>query len=695
MCMVMLTYSIYGANGQHVTDKTKFVNQFVGTSGDYGQLTPSATLPFGLVKIGPETDPGNQAGYDYKSTRIKGFTINRMEGVGCKGAGANILVKPGFGDTTQVSSLFEKESETASPGYYRVILTKPTIEVRLTATNATGWQQYTYNTSGKAWIMINLSYSLDDMIEEIHKIRGNTIDGSIKAKSVCKLGTYKFYYHLEVNKKADSIIQKGSKIWYLFSVLKNEQINVWTSVSSISPEQAHEDRKKELGSLNFEKVKQKASEAWNKKLAKIIVKGKEEYVKLFYTHYYHTLLSPSQLNGPSGIYRGSDNKIYNTKGYTYYHGWSLWDNFRTEMPLLTITEPSVMNDICRSLIELYKQGKAPWGTETEPFPTVRTEHAIITLLDCYRKGIKSFDLNSVYPFLKKEAAQYPNKTPDQKLERAYDYWALSQIASILNQKFESEIFKDSVFQYRKIWNEKFRIMNNQSDIMHGDGLYEGTLWQYRWFVPYDTKGMMIMLGGESEFTNQLEYFFNQNLYNHSNEPDINVPYLFNFTAKPYLTQYWVNKILTKQMEQWYATHTKWTTPYLGRIYKLAPEGYIPEMDDDAGTMSAWYVLSSMGLYPACIGEPVYCITSPIFSNISIKLSGIKVFQIIANNGSDKNIYIQKAKLNGKALNRCWITHKEIIQGGTLVYELGDKPNPEWGKSFPYITTLETSGQLIK
>jgi putative alpha-1,2-mannosidase len=177
------------------------------------------------------------------------------------------------------------------------------------------------------------------------------------------------------------------------------------------------------------------------------------------------------------------------------------------------------------------------------------------------------------------------------------------------------------------------------------------------------------------------------LYNQANEPDIAVPFMFNFTDKPYLTQKIVNELLTKNTEQWYGTHEKWKTPYVGRIYKLDPIGYIPEMDDDAGTMAAWYVLASIGFYPALVGEPVYTLTAPIFSSVSIQLPENKTFLITAENVSDEIFYIQKAILNGKEINRCWIKQDEITNGGTLEFILGKTPNLTWGTSEPYITQI--------
>ena len=684
--MVVLCMASCSPAKQPLLHQTEQVNVFVGTADDCGQLSPAASIPFGLVKLGPQTVPSGQAGYNYTAPQISGFTINRVEGVGCKGAGGNILVKPGMGDTTLLAYDYRKEDEQGSPGYYSVNFRKPAIKADITVTNATGWQQYTFGEKGKAWIMINLVHSLDSLLEEKHQWKANTISGSIRAMSVCKLGAYQFHYALAISKKADTIINRAGHAWYCFDVNAGETVDVQTAVSSIGPDAAEKTLSREIGSQSFAEIRIAADLAWNKSLAKISVQGKEEYVKLFYTHYYHTLLSPFKLSEKEGDYRGSDGKLYRADGFTYYHGWSLWDNFRTGMPLLTLTEPAMMNDICRSLTALYGQGKQPWATQTEPYPTVRTEHAMITLLDCYRKGIRQFDLSGVYPLLQAEAAQLPKQTPDQQLETAYDLWAMSKIAGITGHRSDSVNYMQQALAYRKTWLATFKVMNERSDSVGGDGLYEGTLWQYRWFVPFDYKGLQEMLG-EQAFFDQLTYYFDHHLHNPANEPDISVPYLFNITSKPYKTQQLVNQLLTKPVRDDYATHGKFAVPYQGRVFKLSPQGYVPEMDDDAGTMAAWYVLSSIGLYPACVGEPVYWLSSPIFNTVTLRLPEGKSFTITAKNVSDQSFYIRSASLNGRVLNRCWITHQDIMAGGTLEFVLSDKPDPGWGVSDQWLSSI--------
>ena len=623
-----------------------YVNLFMGTAGDHGQLSPSASLPFGMVKLGPETEPTGHAGYDFNAYKIKGFTHNRMEGVGCVGAGGNILVKPGVGAPDTASISYLKSSERAAPGYYEVMLGQAaSIKAELSVTNATGWHRYTFPDSDQAWLMIDLSASHEEFIEELHTlVSKQEISGSVSAYTVCKQnkGKYRFYFNMEVDQPIDSVFEQGHRLFLFFSAQKSVPVNIKVSLSTISPEQAKRDRSVEVGKQTFEAVKEAAAAQWEEKLSKIQVEGGEEYKRLFYTNLYRAYLAPYNVTSTDNTYRGSDGIVYEAKGFTYYHGWSIWDNFRTQLPLLTIIEPEVMRDLCQSLVALYQQGKYNWASPIEPFPTVRTEHASIVLLDAYRKGITDFDLSAAYPYLVQELDSLPYASPDNVLETSYDYWALSEIAGILEKKQDQDKYLQKAYEYKTTWKNKFLVMNEQSDIMHGDGLYEGTLWQYRWFVPWDMPGIIEMMDGKEPFTQQLTYFFENELYNHGNQPDLQTPFLFHYSGAPWLSQEYVNRILTKEMTQWYGTHEKWAEPRVGRIYRDSPEGYLLEMDDDAGTMSAWYVLAAMGLYPLNVGEPVYFLTTPIFKKIDIAVSTEKQFAIKNPDFSSDNIYIPKS-----------------------------------------------------
>ena len=230
--------------------------------------------------------------------------------------------------------------------------------------------------------------------------------------------------------------------------------------------------------------------------------------------------------------------------------------------------------------------------------------------------------------------------------------------------------------YRLLWKEKFLHMGVTADIMHGDGLYEGTLWQYRWFVPFDIRGIQEMTGGEVVFGQQLDYFFEQELFNIGNQPDIQVPYLYAYTNAPWKTQSLVHRLMNEETNNWYGTHDKWDKPLTRRVFQDSPQGYIREMDDDAGTMSAWYVWSALGFYPVFPGSTELVIGIPQFDAYSIKVPGGELAVEVRRASADA-IHIQKVEIDGKAHSSAFVDFSRLARGGKILIELGDAPNKKW------------------
>ncbi|MEA4935439.1 MAG: GH92 family glycosyl hydrolase [Paludibacter sp.] len=656
---------------------TDYVDLFMCTAGDHGQMDPSATVPFGMIKPGPDTYPGNHSGYNYDDRIILGFSHNRLAGVGCNGAGGNLRMLPLVGKADPKGISLLKETEKAEPDYYKVQLSNGII-AELTATNQTAFHRYVFPASNSASIMIDAGSSFaGTTFCEKEILNSHEFSVRVSARNVCGLGRYTVYYHVWCSKEFTGQDISDRVFSLNFKTKKNETVLFHVTVSSISCADAKDEWETVTRRLSFDNVRNAGSDAWESVLSKIIVEGKEEYKRIFYTHLYHTFLNPVKTQNHSGIFRGTDGELHHADGYTHYNGWSVWDNFRNKFSLYALIAPDISNDIANSLVSLYRYGIPYWSGYNEPVPTVRTEHTEIALLDLYRRGIRNFDIKAVYRKLSAEIGNVKADSPDSRLELCYDYWALSEIAGILGLKEDQELFLAKAMEYKNIWRKKFQAITDNFDVMHAEGLYEGTLWQYQWHVQFDIPGLIELMGGKDAFTERLEYYFDNNLHNQGNQPDIHVPYLFNFSSKPWLTQKWVNRILTKDMVQHYGTHVKWKKPYIGRIYKDTPDGYIPEMDDDDGTMSAWYVLSAIGLYPVLVGEPVFQITSPIFDKITIKLSENKEFVIKARGFSDVNFFINKATLNGKDYLESYILHHDIVSGGMLEYDLSDKPDINW------------------
>ncbi len=663
---------------QKVFEPASFVDPFICTGSDHGQTDVAAAIPFGMVKPCPDTDPIAHSGYDYNSKEILGFSHTRFSGVGCRGVGGNIRVLPYIlKDSIPDKLAYNKESEKAIAGYYSVFLNNE-IKVELTATEKVAFHKYTFPESENGGLSVDLTSSFAGHISEEHTIsEDGMIMGKVNSVNVCRLGKYSFYYALLLDKKDKELVVDSSKVVFKFPTKANEQINLYCALSVISQEKAAESLKESM-QRSFSQVKEDAYQKWNDLLGKVEIETDNDTLnRLFYTHLYHATQSPFMVSESNGDYRGSDSKLYNMGDKTYYHGWSIWDTFRSKLPLLSFFYPQKYTQMMASLRELYKQGKPDWATETEPFITIRTEHSIVVLLEAYKKGLLDFSLDEIYPFLQEEAENLPFKSPDNVLESSFDLWALSEIAGELGHSEDKEAYLAKAMEYKNIWKSKFLEMGENADIMHGDGLYEGTLWQYRWFVPFDIKGIQSMVGGRKKFEAQLDYFFDNELFNIGNQPDIQVPYLYAYTNSPWKAQRLVNTLLTKPVNNWYGTHKKWNSPIHGKIFKDKPEGYIKEMDDDAGTMSSWYIWSYIGLYPVFPGSTDMVINTPLSKRTCVKLPNGEL-EILAEGLTNEAIYIQKVYWNDKELDSCFIDFNELTKGGTLKIVLGDRPNINWG-----------------
>ena len=682
MCVfsILIGNSTLKTCAQDSVSHAAFVDPFICTSNDHGQTDVAAGLPFGMIKPCPDTSPHGHSGYDYSVKEIIGFSQTRFSGVGCSGTGGNILILPflenGAGGVPKQAK-YQKSTEVADPGYYSVQF-ENRIVTELSATRQVSYYQFTFPKSDKAGISIDLASSLAGNVSEKHQIDNGILSGKISAATACGKGQYTFYYALTIGKPKMKLDTGGSKCTFRFLTSEQEVVPVFCALSVVSSENAIKTLKKGM-ELPFDEVKEKARQEWNNLLNTIYVESSNDTLKrIFYTHLYHALQTPFIINDEDGQYRGSDGKIYHSD-QSHFHGWSIWDTFRTKLPLLSLLYPEVYSQMMISLKELYLQGKHDWATNSEPFLTVRTEHAVIVLLEAERKGLLSFSLDEVYPQLKEEATRLPFKSPDQILESSYDLWALSEIAGDLGHRNDQLVYREKAFQYRKTWKKYFRHMNRKSDIMHGRGLYEGTLWQYRWFVPFDIDGILKMNGGKEKFEKELDYFFNHELFNIGNQPDIQVPYLYAYTNSPWKTQELVHQLLTQPTNNWYGTHGKWKAPEIRKIFTDTPDGYISEMDDDAGTMSSWFIWSALGLYPVYPGDTHLVISTPLFQKTTIDIDD-KQLIIEAAGLSDSNKYIQNAKFNDRELNSCLIDFNWLLEGGKLELFMGEKPNRKWGLS---------------
>ncbi|MHA4895012.1 glycoside hydrolase domain-containing protein [Pedobacter sp. PWIIR3] len=634
------------------------VNVFLGSSGDHGQLSPAASYPFGMLSIGPQTYPTTHMGYEHLAKKFNGFTHTRFEGVGCTGSGGLLLIKPFLGAEAAQSTLI-KVSENAGPGFYEVGFDNQ-ISAKLTVYKNAGKHVYQF-PKGKKGFYLDLSHAFSGgFVAEEHTISKNAVSGWIDAKTTCGVGKYRIFYYLEL---------VGDYVWQekgdhkLNTALSDEatiaELNI--ALSSVSIEAA----KASVNKNNFDQLKNQTTADWDALLSKVAVEGDMDNAKLFYSLLYRTMQSPFMISEPDGQYRSTKGELKKSKEIRY-NGWAIWDNYRTQLPLLSLITPDKYAGMITSIADMYNSGKKDYATQTEPSNTVRSEHAIVVLLDAYRKGYK-VDFKKIADSLAGEVNRLDYKAPDKALESSYDTWAMSEIYSILKDKVKADEYKKRALEYRTFWQKDFSDMGRRDvDQMQARGLYQGTIWQYRWFVPYDVTGLIALNGGEEAYLSKLDEFFDRDLYNHANEPDLQVPLMYNMTKESWKSQDWMHQIATDTVIQnYFNDNSRGIGSNIGKIYQNQPEAYLRTMDDDAGAMSAWYIFTASGFSPACVGWPVYYLNVPLFKSLTYQLPGNKTFKVEVEDFSLQNKFIKAVYLNGKELKRNYLTQSDIMAGGVL------------------------------
>ena len=656
----MLVFCAFALTAQN----TKHVNLFMGTSGDNGQLAPGATVPFGVVCVCPDSDPGTHAGYNYETTKVKGVSINRLSGVGCSGGGGNLRIRP-LNPSEELH--MDKQTEVAVPGYYATAFTNG-IQTELTATNLMAVERYVYPEGVPAALWIDFTSSFERTATyEYHKVSDTCIEGYVKAKTVCGRGWYKLFFSLNTNEPFQLKEKQGEQPCLDFGG-DVRKVEVRIALSALGENEARQEYARWEG-YSFNKLKKASYKEWDELLSAVDTKGATEDDKvIFYTSLYRACLSPVDVTSVDGRYLGTDGKVYTADGFRYYNNWSLWDTYRTKFPLLVLFEPGKMRDMATSLLHLYRTGKKDWATPNESTVTVRTEHAVILLLDAYRKGITNLDFSIGYEGMKEEMERLLVSSPDQKMETACDLWAMAQIAEIMNKPEDAKLYRErSERLFEETWTKEFMNVDASYEIMKKNGLYQGTRWQYRWAAPQYLDKMMSLLSKE-QLLEELTYFFDNHLYNQGNEPDIHVPYLFNRLGAPEKTQQLVRNLMTEPMIHKYGGNAEFPTPYIGKAFKNHPEGYSPEMDEDDGTMSAWYIFGALGFYPMIVGDEHYELTSPLFDKLTLRLENGNKLTVQAKGRTEKDTPIKSITFNGEEVKDFRISHNDLIKGGKLVYK---------------------------
>ncbi|MBC6608798.1 glycoside hydrolase family 92 protein [Hymenobacter sp. BT188] len=665
-------------------DPVQQVNVFLGSSGDHGQLSPAASYPFSMVSLGPQTYPNTHTGYEQLARKFLGFTHNRFEGVGCMGSGGNLLVKPFMGRGPQDAELL-KRTEHAEPGYYGVAFANGQ-KAELTVAQKFGLHHYSF-PAGERGMYFDLSHSFVKRFQqEQHRTQGNALSGWIEAATTCDAGRYRLFYYLEVSQPVQWEATGAHQLIARLPAGGATEVEVRVAFSSVSAAHAKASMRRE----SFQTIRQQSRQAWNTLLSRVQVQGDSARSNLFYSLLYRTLQSPYVVSEADGSYQAINGTQQKSR-VPIYNGWAVWDNYHTQLPLLSLAYPAEFQHIAASLANLYRFGKKDFATQHEPSPTVRTEHTIVVLLDAYRKGYK-LDLRGIRDSLIQEVNRLDYTHPDKALESSYDAWALAEILSELKEKKLSAHYRQKALGYKDFWRKDFQDMTAPDvDKLPARGMYQGTIWQYRWAVPFDVKGLMALMGGEAAYRQQLDAFFAGDYYNHANETDLHAPALYHASQEPWKSQALLHTLAVDTVVQHYFNdNSRGIDPYIGRIYQNQPQAYLRTMDDDAGAMSGWFVLTACGLMPACVGSPVYYLSLPLFQQVKVQVAAKKQLVIQVEKFAPQRRYIQAARFNGKPLDRNWLTHEELAAGGTLILVASDMPNTRWGVKQQWVSDAQKS-----
>ncbi len=646
------------------------VNLYMGTADDFGQMTPGATVPYSQIQVCPDSKPRQHPGYDYEVPTISGFSINRLSGVGGSGCGGNVSLMP---DATGKDVRLLKQTETACPGYYSVQLSNG-VWFTATASRRMAVERFSFPDPKKAVLLLNPASAFDKVYAASFEQKSPSMgQGFAECANTCRRGHYLLHYRLYTSSPFQLDTIAGGLKRLTFPELSARYVEVRIVVGTGLPDELEGMTEQTVWRTDFLTMTERARQQWERLLSTVEVEGgTADQQTIFYTSLYRTFHSPFQVTDRNMTrYLGTDGKAHERKeGTEYYSSWSLWDTYRTKFPLITLLDASRASDIMESLAQLYITGKKDWSTDYECVPTVRTEHAIATLLDAYRQGIGIPSLLDAYPGMVAEVKRLNLKSPDQCLEASGDFWALGQLAAEQGRMEDADKWTrrgEEIFD--SIWPREFQHIDETYTKMRGNGLYQGTRWQYRWGAPMYLE-RMIKLVGKKQLGEQLCRFFSEELYNQGNEPDIHVPFLFGRLGMPRETGGIVRSLATQSITHRYGGNDAYPTPFTGCAFVNQPRGYCPEMDEDDGAMSAWYVFASIGMYPLVVGEAVYELFPPLFDRVTLHLGADRQTTVTIRKegqGARDERQVKRVTWNGKTLPDFQIPVRELTKGGELVY----------------------------
>ncbi|MGW3959059.1 GH92 family glycosyl hydrolase [Amycolatopsis sp. NPDC005003] len=740
-------------------DPAGLVNPFVGTQ-NFGNTFPGASAPFGMVQVSPDT--GGQGGYDYLQNAIYGFSQTHLSGVGC-GVMGELPIMPTTGavdnvDKDAYKSAYSHADEHAEPGYYRVGLQKYGIDAELTATARTGWQRYTFPSTGQANVLFNTGQANQPVKDsEIHVVGDRTLEGRVKAGGFCaghdehtvyftatfdrpfsSFGTWRGSTRSDGSR--DAAGTGGNGAWASFDATTDHDVVLKVGLSYTGLDGARKNLAAETSNYDFDATRAALHQQWADRLGAIkIAGGTTERQTAFYTALYHAQLHPNLAGDTDGSYTGFDGKVHTASGYTPYQNFSLWDTYRPQNQLLEMLEPQVARDVAQSVVAIGRDGGwLPRWALAESETNIMTGDPVTPfLVEAWSKGLLAGHEEEAYALLKKNATSTPpadspyngrsgvgyynergyvpsglelgkdcaDKGGDNDCEHpasaTLEYAAadasLALMARGLGHQADARMFADRGQWYRNLWDSsigQFRPRTTQGTFVTpynpvdaGHQFHEGGAYQYQWLVPQDPAGLVSLMGGRTATEQRLDSFFaygnllkdpagtarkdwiaspydyyGKATYNPNNEPDLLAPYTYNWVGAPSKTATVVRAAMT--------------------LFTTGPDGMTG--NDDLGTMSAWYVFSSLGLYPTMSGANFLALSSPQFESATVRIGQYGSAQggtltVSAPGASDANRYIQSVSLNGRDVRQTSLDWSALAHGGKLSHKLGSRPS-SWGTS---------------
>ena len=710
----------------------------VGTDSKYelshGNTYPAIFLPYAMAAWTPQTGDGGWQ-YQYSKDSIRGFRMTHRPSAWTIDWGSfSILPETGALklEPDVRASKFNHESETSRAYRYDVLLEQSRVAVAMAPTEHGGILRFTFPKTDQAWVVLDAgkggsSVSVDPQKNRISGTNSLTAKGTAPGfalyfvaqfdRPFASFGTW------DAKGGTDGTTQRRgdhTEAYVEFQTRQGEAVTVRVGTSLISLEQAELNLETEMPKPDLDAIAEAARRIWDRELSSIEVQGGTvDQRRTFYTAMYHTLQFPRMLNetdanGKMVRYGLYDGKVHAGPMFTDI---GFWDVFRAQFPLLTLLRPKKDAEIIQAMVNTYEEGGfiPTWPNPIETNVMIGT-HADSAVADAYVKGIRGYDVEKAYAAIRKDAttpgsgvfaarmgledylrlgyvpADGPVKeSVARTLEYAYDDWCIAQMARALGKQDDYERFMKQSKSYRNLYDPSTGFMRGRNrdgswvtpfDPLEWGGVYtEGNAWQWLWSVQQDPPGLIELMGGRDAFIKKLDTLFtmtsdykvggyksvihemteaklgNMGQYAHINEPVHHVIYLYDYAGQPWKAQKWAHQVMD-------------------RLYKPGPAGWLG--DEDNGQMSAWYVFSAMGFYPVIPGQPIYALGSPLFDRATFRLESGKTFTVEAARNSSADIYVQSATLNGNPLDRAWITHSEIVNGGTLVFRLGAQPNEKWG-----------------